>query len=265
MFLGEFQRLFINSFPSWICIALVVIVFAGFSMIFFLLIEKCAPNWVSAGNEVLLSTSARITSAIYGLLLGSVVVVLWQAFGHAVEVTEREATSLALMTYESLNLPEPTQGVMLQNIKHYIQTITQEEWPAMREGKVLTKTPLILGDIFSILEKYEPQTELHKALRDNIVQNLHHLIEQREERMDAISSVLTDPLRILLAIGFFIVSFFISILSSENKKIHHLSVLLVGGVVAFNLAIGINLDYPFSGSVSVSSEPYVRGILARFK
>jgi len=263
--LGEFQRLFINSFPSWVCILLVVIIFTGFSMIFFWLIEKYTPHWANAGNELLLSTAARITSAIYALLLGSVVVVLWQAFGHAVAVTEKEATSLSLMTYQSMRLSEPTRGEMLQEIGKYIQVVTKEEWPALREGKAQKKGDFVLKDIFDQIEKCTPQNDFQRYMRDNIVKNLHKLLEYRKERMDSVSSALSDPLRILLLIGFFIISFFMSVLSKSNQKVHHLSVLLVGSIIAFNLAIAINLDYPFSESLSVTSDPYTQGILARFK
>lgn len=263
--LGEFQRLFINSFPSWLCILFIVIVFAGFSMIFFVLIEKYVPHWVDAGNELLLSTAARITSAVYALLLGSVVVVLWQALGHAIAVTDKEATSLSLMTYQSMRMPEPTQGQMLQELGKYIQVVAKEEWPALREGKALVKGELILRSIFDHMKNFNPQNDTQKDTRDTIIRKLHQLIDYRKERMDAGRSVLTDPLRILLVMGFFIVSFFMSILSNNNQKVHQMSVLLLSGIVAFNLAIAINLDYPFSGSVSVTSEPYTRGILARFK
>jgi hypothetical protein len=265
MVIGEFQRLFINSFSSWVCLFFVVTIFAGFSMIFFVVIEKYVPHWVDANNETLLSTAAKIISANYGVLLGFVVVILWQAFNVAEKVTQKEATALALITYESAHLPNPIQGAILADVKLYVQAVTRKEWPQMAQGTVPTKGQEILAGIFLVLKKYDPQTELHKTLRDQILRNLHHVIEQRKERLDAVQSVLTEPLRIILVIGFFIVSFFISLLSNENQKIHRLSVLLVGMVIAFNLAIAINLDYPFSGSLSVTSEPYTQGILAQFK
>lgn len=263
--MGELQRSFINMFPSWSCITMLVLTMSACVLTFFIVIEKFFPHWVHKENSSFLPTVTVVTSANYGFLLGFVVIVLWQAFNTAQSVTTSEANRLALIVYDSAALPQPIRGEIIEGVGRYVKVVVDEEWPAMRVGHSLPKAQVMLNDLFYTLQNYSPETDTQKTFYREIISNLNLAIEKRRERISTIDSILTNPLRLLLVVGVFIIALFLSLLETQNRRVHMISVMLVGSVVAFNMGVAMNLDYPFAGDVAVSNEAFTTGILSQFK
>lgn len=263
--MGELQRSFINLFPSWACIAMLVLTMAACVLTFFVLIEKFVPHWIHKENSSFLPTVTVVTSANYGFLLGFVVIVLWQAFNTAQSVTTSEANRLALIVYDSAALPQPIRGEIIEGVGRYVKVVVDEEWEVMKQGQSLPKAQVMLNNLFYTLQNYTPQTDTEKTFYREIIANLNLAIEKRRERLASIDSILTNPLRLLLVVGVFIIALFLSLLETQNRNVHMVSVMLVGAVIAFNMGVAMNLDYPFAGDVAVSNEDFKIGILSQFK
>jgi hypothetical protein len=263
--MGELQRSYINLFPSWVCIALLVLTMSACVLTFFILIEKKFPHWIHKENSSFLPTVTVVTSANYGFLLGFVVIVLWQAFNTAQSVTTAEANRLALIVYDSAALPQPIRGEVIEGVGRYVKVVVEEEWPVMKIGQSLPKAQVMLNNLFYTLQSYSPETDTQKTFYREIIANLNFAIEKRRERIASIESILTNPLRLLLVMGVFIIAFFLTLLETQSRRVHMISVMLVGAVVAFNMGVAMNLDYPFSGDVAVSNKAFVSGVLSQFK
>jgi|GEM_PF-1083811 len=262
--MGEIQRVFINTFPSWACIVLLVLGLSIFVWSIFKAVNRYFPHWVHKENSTFLPTITIVTSANYGFLLGFVVIVLWQAFNTAQSVTNAEANRLALFMYDVKAFPEDVRHDLTEGVGKYIHILIKDEWPAMKEGKTAPQAVEALNDLFPILQRYNPQTEVQKVFYREAVSNINQVIEKRRERLATVDSILTDPLRILLVLGLFIIAFFLTLIASENRRVHIMSVMLVGCVVAFNMGVAMNLDYPFSGDVCIGNEVFTQGILSQF-
>ena len=64
--------------------------------------------------------------------------------------------------------------------------------------------------------------------------------------------------------GFVIIVTFMAAIGSARRGVQTVMLLGVTAIIAFNLVLATTLDYPFSGDVSVSSEPFTTGVLAQF-
>ena len=263
--MGELQRHFINTFPSWVCILLLVLGLTVLVWGLFRFLNRFFPHWIHKENSSFLPTVTIVTSANYGFLLGFVVIVLWQAFNTAQSVTTAEANRLALFMYDIQAFPKDVQGQLSQGVGKYINILIKDEWPAMKKGDALPEADEALNALFPVMQKYTPETDVQKVFYREALSNINQAIEKRRERLATIDSILTDPLRFLLLLGIFIITFFLTLIASENRRVHTMAVVLVGCVVAFNMGVAMNLDFPFSGDVCVGNEAFTQGILAQFK
>lgn len=134
----------------------------------------------------------------------------------------------------------------------------------MRNGKASLEHAGIpaTNQLFALVQAYEPQTESQKAFYGSVVERLNDLASLRRNRISAADSSLPRSFWILLlltAVVSIVFTFFVATKSTA------LDVALISGlsvVVGAGLLTIVLLEYPFSGSVSVSGDPFVSGTLA---
>ncbi len=257
------QRALINLLPSWVCIGLSVLVFTAISALIFHLVEKYFSHLRHKDNGPLLPSVIAVTSANYSFLLGFAVIVLWQAFNRAELIASSEANRLGLIMRDSAALPEPMKGEIVKAVGDYVRIVIEDEWPAMRTGAPIAQDLKPIQLLFHAVQRHPPVTESEKMFYREVVTNINYVVEKRVERLDSTDSILTGPLRFLLIAGIFVITFLMSMVYTENRKVHFIAVMSVAAIISFNVGVALTLDYPFSGDVSVSFEPFQEGILAQ--
>lgn len=259
--MGGMTRFLMNALPAWACILVYVLFFMSCASLIFFFVRKKLPHWVHKENNSYLPTIAVITSANYGFFLGFVVIVLWQSFNHAESLVSAEANHLISIVHHKQALAPTQEKELDQRIGKYVNLVVKKEWPVMRAGQSLPEAEDAAVDLLKFLLTVTPKTDGEKAFYVSLVKSTDAFLEKRHERIDAIESVLTEPLRFFLVLGTFIITFLLSLLSERDKSVHVVCVSLVIMVIAFNVSIAFNLDFPFSGEMSVSSTPFSTGAL----
>lgn len=242
-----------------------MILFTSIVALIFVFVRRYLKTWIHKDNSPLLPSIIAVTSANYSFLLGFSVIVLWQAYNHAQLITTSEANRLALILYDSTALPQPMRGEIEKAVKDYVKEVREKEWPAMAAGNFVPEALEPIKLLFHAVQEHPPHTESERIFYREVVSNINHVVEKRVERLNSTDSILTGPLRFLLIAGIFIIGFLMSLMPSKSIKLHFLSVITVSAVISFNVGIALTLDYPFSGDVSVSNEPFIEGILERFR
>jgi hypothetical protein len=79
------------------------------------------------------------------------------------------------------------------------------------------------------------------------------------------SNELPVPVDILLFGGGLITLAFVVIHGSRRSGVHTFVVAALTVLIAYNLFLVVILDYPFSGDVSVSPQPFRQGVLMQFE
>jgi len=68
---------------------------------------------------------------IYAVLLGFVVIVVWQQFNDARTYVEREANELLDLFRTAKGFSQPVRGELQRHLRCYLDAVLQEEWLAM--------------------------------------------------------------------------------------------------------------------------------------
>jgi hypothetical protein len=80
-----------------------------------------------------------VLGVAYSVLLGLVVVAVWEEWNAATEDAGREARELAEVFFLAPRLPQPEDSHLQELARSYARTVVNEEWPLMKRGEVSLK------------------------------------------------------------------------------------------------------------------------------
>ena len=259
---GEAIRHTINLMPSWMSIMLTMSLLMGVVLLLFQGVRRFFPSLLHEGNLDLLSTTTKVTSLSYGFFLGFIMTVLWQAYEKADDIVTQEAGHLSVIVDDSYGLDGTDGARMREAVGAYIHALRTKEWPAMRIGLAAPEAAAALANLYRVAQSFAPQSEVAKDQYDSMVGQIKQLYETRILRLALLESPVSDTMRTLITLGYLIDVLLIALILSSHSKMHLALTLLFGMVVAFNIAIASNLDFPFSGDIAVSSQALMKGNLA---
>lgn len=218
------------------------------------------------GGEVrVFPTLVSIVGVFYGILFGFVVVNQWQEFHKIQDIVNNEASSIALILLYSQVFPPNTYETIKTAVGNYVVQVRTDEWNQMRKGEDSEKAYFDLRQLLKIFQSYNPQSGVTKDFYHEILSRMTQIIEGRRVRVDVVRNTLPTPLFLILIATSMLLIFFLSIVSNIGGRHHLLLHLIISALIAFNLALAIDMSQPFSGFVQVNNWPFYQGILNEFK
>ncbi|MBI2707740.1 MAG: DUF4239 domain-containing protein [Proteobacteria bacterium] len=257
-------RELINIVPTGSFFLISFVVFASISMSIFFLTRKFLASFVRDTHGPFLRSTVEILVLSYGVLIGFVIITLWNAHEQSQNMVNAEANHLALMIFDSAALPV-IQHDILSGVGQYTKHVTQDEWSTMKLGQTSPLAQESIKNLFNIIQSYVPQNEKEIAFYNEIVSQLNKVLESRRLRLNSLDSALTTPFLFILVCGIFLIVFALSLIRTENPFIQSMIItFVVTGILSFKLALAVLMDYPFSGDISISSGAFSKGVLAQF-
>lgn len=194
--------------------------------------------------------------AIYSVILAFTVVIVWGYFDKASSNVEMEASYLADVYRDTQALPKTFTVKMDKLLADYGKAIVEDEWETMQEDKKSDKVQRIQNEIWEIFQNYEPVTEKEKIFFEEVVGKLNELCEYRRLRlMEAGKGVNSILWFVLIFCGMITIffTFFFGIDNARNQMIMTALLAMTIGLVLFTI---LEFDYPFTGKLRVSPEPF---------
>lgn len=154
------NRWLLNHIPTWGIMLVFVAVAMLLAFVALRLVRRYIPDWGSGEQNEVAALSVNTIGVVYGFILAFVIVSLWEAFNTAGDTVAREATALSQVTRSAdAFAPEARQAVR-RSLGEYVRLVVTEEWPLMREGDSSARAGEALGNVYSVLQQYEPTTEI---------------------------------------------------------------------------------------------------------
>jgi hypothetical protein len=256
-------RALLNALPDWALIivfvaAAVILAVGGVAVV-----RAFLPAWRDErSSQVVLAVSA-IVMTFFALLLALVIVDLHSSYKEASGNVDGEANSLSKLETDADAFPDSPKASVEKSVADYIVEARDHEFPALRAGHADPGTQQKVLQISTTLRGYTPETQTQISFYNSAVSQVNELISQRNARVTgADTSVPGALVALLFALAL------ISIATSLFLKTHHpgLDLVLVVSlamVVGLGLVTVLILEYPFSGSIAVSSDPLVHGSLGQ--
>jgi hypothetical protein len=237
---------------------MMVVFYVGISVAGLLIIRKYYPhNRCKPHNDIAGFIFATI-GVIYAVLLAFIVVVTWQDYDKAQDVTVNEANCIAALYRDSTPFPAEFRAELKSELTNYVKAIINEEWKMMAKGKRSANVQKTQVELWELYGNFQPKNESQKIFFAESVKKLNQATEMRRQRIVYASTGIHPILYFVLIIGSFITIAFTMLFGTENIVPHLIMVSLLAAMIAIILFTVISMDYPFTGDISITPDVFTQ-------
>ena len=166
-----------------------------------ILVQRSVPIAMRRQHNDVAGFIYAVLGVVYAVLLGLVVVAVWEQWNAAADRADQEASELAEVFWVADRMPE-SKGHNIQELVHsYARVVVEEEWPLMRQGKSSQKAWALLDEIRSEVQDFQPSTPAQTVLYEQGLERVHELADARRERLLLADHGLPAILWVVLIIG----------------------------------------------------------------
>lgn len=232
---------------------------AGIAVLGLLAIHHIVPHTVRRSHNDVSGFTLAVVGVVYAVLLAFIAVAVWQGFGEADALVQTEANLAGDLYRDSVALPEPLATKLRHTLFVYAETVVQEEWPALAEGRVEEDAGWQLLDLFHAdLAQLQASDLSTASTQAEMVRLLNALYDARRGRFHVATSTLPAVLWWNLLAGAAILMLFCYLFGVPRLVMHAAMVALLGGSIGLVLMLILLLKDPFRGDNHVSVEPFNR-------
>lgn len=192
---------------------------------------------------------------LYAVVLGFVVVVVWQKYDSTVANVESEVDGTANLYHAVGAFGVPARTRIRDDLRMYVQTVRNVEWPAMEAGR---EVPLagsrLLENAYYGVETFSPVNWREFAAQQAALNDMQRLFDARRQRL--IQTVPSVPVILWFALVFGALSMvaFCYIFGVENRPAQLVMTAILVGLIGILFVVIGEFSTPFSGSVMISSD-----------
>jgi hypothetical protein len=195
-----------------------------------------------------------VVGIMYAILLAYVTIIVWETYNSATSLVEQEATSAYNIYHEVDEFPDPNRSEVQGLVRSYVQTTIDEEWPLLASGKFSQHAEDLADQLGSAIARLPVASQSQQVLLDHLMTQYESMITQRHLRLFEASTGV-HPLVFLLLVGGAVVTIgFTYFFGIENALAHAAMVAALAFVIAATIFVIVQVNDPFAGAVSVSSE-----------
>ena len=138
-----------------------------------ILVQRLVPSAQREEHNDVAGFIYAVLGVAYAVLLGLMVVAVWQDWQEAEETATDEANELAALFWLAHGLPQP-QGRHIQEVaRSYARVVVGEEWPLMARGEASPRAWDLLDELRGSIEAFDPTTDSEQVLYDQALQRVH--------------------------------------------------------------------------------------------
>ena len=217
-----------------------------------ILVQRLVPIATRRQHNDVAGFIYAVLGVVYAVLLGFMVVAVWEEWNAAAATTDEEATALSEIFWIAGRMPE---GHHIQDLpRSYARVVIDEEWPLMEHGKASPRAWDLLDEIRNELLSFDPSTPAQQTLYEQGLERMRDLADARRDWMRDARQGLPALLWLVLIVGGIDVVGFTYLFGLESTTIHILMVAALALIIALALFTIASLDFPFRGVITVGPD-----------
>ena len=251
-----FIQILLVHMPAWLLCFLMVVIYVAISITSLLIIRKFYPHYKCKLHNDIAGFIFATIGVIYAVLLAFIVVITWQDFDKAEDVTINEANCIAALYRDATPFPAGFRAELKSELTDYVKAIINEEWQTMAKGQKGVNAQKIQEKLWKLYSGFQPKNETQKIFFAESVKKLNQAAEMRRQRIVYASAGINPLLYFVLIAGSFITIAFTMLFGTENIIPHLIMVSLLATMIAIILFTVISMDYPFTGDISITPDVF---------
>ena len=252
-----FIQVLLVHIPAWLFCLLIVVLYVGISIAGLLIIRKLYPHYKCKLHNDIAGFIFSTLGVIYAVLLAFIVVITWQDFDKAQDVTVNEANCIAALYRDATPFPAEFRAELKSKLTNYVRDIINEEWQMMGTGQRSASVQNIQEELWKLYGGFQPKNETQKIFLAESVKKLNQAAEMRRQRIVYASTGINPLLYFVLFTGSFITIAFTMLFGTENIIPHLIMVSLLAAMISITLFTVIAMDYPFTGDISIKPDVFI--------
>lgn len=252
--LGALTRT-ITSVPDLVAeLAIVAAVVVMFVVVHAFLQRRLRSDILRRHNDV----AGYLFSAVgvlYAVVLGFVVVVVWQKYDGAVANVENEVDAVGNLYHVVDAFPDASRTKIRADLLSYVEAVVRVEWPAMnRDQNVPELGAQHLEEVAYLVDTYSPANFQQFAAQQAAIANEQRLFDARRSRLIATVPAVPPVLWFALVAGALAMVSFCYIFGVENRPAQLMMTAILVGLIGILFVVIQEFSTPFSGAVRISAE-----------
>lgn len=253
-----FRLYLLNNLSAFEYAILYILLFSTYSFLVYKISHYFLPKLVIDIPET--ANFYLFFIASYAFLFAFTIMLLWQTYLSAKNVVLQESGSLSKIVFNSNTFNPSEKDAVHRAIQNYIKIVVSKEWPMMNKGNSSEEAGVAFINIGSTLEKFKNDQNGNIFYRDAIT-DFGKAFEARRTRIALLESIIPNSLYYMILLILLITLTALS-LQKKSTSPHVVLLLFSSAIFGLSFAVLTAFDFPFAGKISISPEPYTRGMLA---
>ncbi len=207
-------------------------------------------------NHAVADPLLSVIGTLFAVLLGFLVAGAMQRFDEARMNVQEEAGALADVFRGASGFPQPLRTDLQNKCIGYAEIVISKEWKLMEDRKSSSEAWEYYSDIWRLCVDFIPANDGQSNVHQAVLSAISHLGNYRTLRFAAMVNQLPLGMWIVVLAGGGATIAFTYFFEVQNERTQMLMTGLVATVMALNIFLLANYDYPFSGDVHVSSAAF---------
>ena len=252
----SFVQQLVNALPAWLLCIIITSAYIALSVAGLLIIRKIYPHHKSKPHNDVAGFIFATLGVMYAVLLAFTVVIAWQDYDKANEITSNEANCLASLYRDSSSFAPELRVQLKSELVTYVHAIVHDEWHTMATGRRSPAVQASQEKLWSFYAGLDPQNEAQKIFLAESVKKMNQAGELRRQRILYASSGVHPILYFVLFVGSFITILFAMLFGTENLIPHLVMTVLLAAMIGMIIFTILAMDYPFTGTISIKPDVF---------
>jgi hypothetical protein len=247
---------------------LLVAVATGVAVVGLVLVQRLVATERRMQHNDVAGFIYAVVGVSYAVLLGLMLIAVWEQWNAAETVASDEANELAGTFFFAHVLPQPEGRHVQELARSYARVVVEEESPLMEQGKASPEAWATLDELRGTILGLDPPTGAQQlpysqARYNEVLEQLHGVGDARRGRLLAASEGLPLILWVVLIGGGVITIAFTYLFGLESTTVHTIMVASLALTISLSLFTLAAPDHPFRGDVRVHPDAFEQ-VLERF-
>ena len=196
-----------------------------------------------------------VIGVIYAVLLAFIAIGVWERFTTAQARTYDEAGQVLIVYRDSEAFAGGNE--LRRELRHYVETIITEEWPALRSGKEAGGiAPSQVTRIARTIRELDPKSDGQKAIYSNMLAAFSVMLQDRDERLSEDITGLNGVMWWVVAFGAVTTIGFTYLFGFKSDRMQAAMIGALATLIGMVIFLMMNMDFPFQGNIQVKPEAF---------
>ncbi len=244
------------TYPTVLVALVIIVVTTAATLSAMVVVQRFIPSSVLREQNDVVGFLFSGVGVLYAVLLAFVVIAVWEQFGRAEDIVRTEVSAADALYQDVGVYPSAVAGTIRSALFRYANDTIADEWPKMQTGLTSDAAERSLTRLTMVAESVVPTNQREQLIYADTLTLLHTLLEQRDERLQLNSRGIPQIMWGTMIVGGLITLTFTVFFGASNFRIHLILSGLMAAVVAVMFVLIIELNFPFRGDTSVTSDAW---------